>query len=258
MRNTSSALYSSNISNLDLHLYNAVERGLAGGSGYSTVFFRADDIGVPSAMFAAMISLFKKYRMPLCLAVVPSWLTAERFKALQIETAGSKLFCWHQHGWTHRNHEKRGKKQEFGYSRTTQQLGMDIHKGMNRLHAILADDFYPVFTPPWNRCSADTLEILEKLNFAGVSRDAGATPPAQPTLQDFQVNVDLHTRKEKNTEESFEKLCSEIQLSISSGRSGIMLHHQRMNDNSLLLLEQLLQIFYQIKNLEVKNFKDIT
>ncbi len=257
MKNSPVTLYTSTISDLDLRLYNAVELGLAGGSGYSTVFFRADDIGVPSVMFTAMIELFKKYRMPLCLAVVPSWLTPARFDALERATEGSKLFCWHQHGWTHRNHETTGKKQEFGDSRSFQNVADDIVRGMNRLSKILGDEFYPVFTPPWNRCGDATLKTLEKLHFAGVSRSVGATPPIPPTFRDFQVNVDLHTRKEQNPHESFEKLCSEIQLSLSRGRSGIMLHHQRMNRNSLFLLESLLQIFYQTKNIAVRHFRDL-
>ena len=45
------------------------------------VFFRADDIAVPSKNFSRMMDLFLSYRIPLCLAVVPAWLTPKRWEA---------------------------------------------------------------------------------------------------------------------------------------------------------------------------------
>ena len=78
------------------------------------VYFRADDIGVPGAKFFRMMELFSNHRIPLSLAVVPAWLTAQRWNALQNPGGRfSSLWCWHQHGWRHINHEYKGRKQEF-------------------------------------------------------------------------------------------------------------------------------------------------
>ncbi len=255
MKKSPSILYRNPLPELETRLKNAVEQGLAGGAGNASLFFRADDIGVPSPMFSAMVNLFSQYKIPLNLAVVPSWITTTRYQQLQKSTRGLSLFCWHQHGWRHRNHEIEGKKQEFGDSRTMDQLEMDIVKGRDRLRETIGHEFYPVFTPPWNRCGEKTLDILLKLGFSGVSRSIGATPVVESPLNDFQINVDLHTRKEENHAASFEKLCFEIQHSISSGTSGIMLHHQRMNENSLRLLEILLKIVYESENLQTLDFR---
>ncbi len=79
------------------------------------VFFRADDIGVPSAAFSRMIKLFNEKQAPLCLAVVPAWLTQRRWAAIgELCDQKAARWCWHQHGWAHINHEKTGKKSEFG------------------------------------------------------------------------------------------------------------------------------------------------
>lgn len=254
MKYTPSSLYALAIPQMEQKLHQAVRNGLADGPGFSKVFFRADDIGVPSLLFERMTTLFKRYELPLCLAVVPTWLTRKRYLELKAVTENSQLFLWHQHGWLHRNHEKKGKKQEFGPARTRDELSSDILNGKQRLQRILGDRFYPVFTPPWNRCSQTTLEILSEYGFHGVSRSSGASPQVIPPFADYQVNIDLHTRKEQDPRQSFENLCNEIQLALSSQRAGIMLHHQRMNSNALLLLESLLRILSQTKSLKEVTF----
>lgn len=247
----------SRLPGLEKRLHSAVEKGLADGSGNAVVFFRADDIGVPSRMFAEMISLFLKYQVPLCLAVVPAWLTESRLNSLQHATGKSSLFCWHQHGWIHKNHEPTGKKQEFGESRTAPDLQHDLLRGKSRLTKILGDDFYPVFTPPWNRCGPTTLNILKELEFQAISRSSGAVPSVANSLPDIQVNVDLHTRKEKDPESSVEQLLLELYNSLCTGTSGIMLHHQRMNQHALSFLEQLLRSLSTFREVQFFHFKDL-
>jgi hypothetical protein len=53
--------------------------------------------------------------------------------------------------------------------------------------------------------------------------------------------VDLHTRKETSPKSGWENLLEELSLALGSGRVGIMLHHQRMNDAAFRFLELLLQ-----------------
>lgn len=235
----------------------ALDRGLNAGDGRATVFFRADDIGVPSSMFTSMVELFIRLRIPLCLAVVPGWLTISRVEYLMRTTGSSELFCWHQHGWLHKNHEISGKKQEFGDIRRREYLHQDIRKGMEKLDNLLGENWYSVFTPPWNRCGQKTLKILQELGFTAVSRSRGAHPPAPANLQDYQVNVDLHTRKEMTPETGMENLLSEIERSAASGTIGIMLHHQRMNDGALSFLASLLEIIQKEGRIETRHFANL-
>jgi len=258
MNDLISPLYSTLPENLSGIIEHAVHQGLAACPSVPVVFFRADDIGVPSRLFSAMIELFLRYQVPLNLAVVPSWLTQPRRDSLFKITRASSLFCWHQHGWRHMNHEKKGKKQEFGDSREHKEITSDMAKGKKRLQHLLGNAFTPFFTPPWNRCGQKTLDSLITLNYSGLSRSGGAQPIPEEPLLEFGINVDLHTRKERRPDESLRKLLDEIRTTLAAGRSGIMLHHQRMNENSIIFLDMLLNSLVQTKQVQFHHFASIT
>jgi hypothetical protein len=89
----------------------------------TAVFFRADDVAVPGRQLQRLLEIFIRHKVPLGLAVVPAWLTSPRWNAIsRMGASGTDLWCWHQHGWRHRNHEPRGKKQEFGPFRSADAL----------------------------------------------------------------------------------------------------------------------------------------
>ena len=253
-----STLYNKLPHNTEQLLRLAIDRGLANGTGTSQVFFRADDIGVPGKQFSRLIRLFRDNKLPLCLAVVPTWLTDARFQSLQSLTGKSRFqWCWHQHGWLHKNHETIGKKQEFGPGRPGAKQLEDLKKGKQRLTRILGESFSPYFTPPWNRCSMDTLHGLQSLDFKAVSRSQKAKPISPPALPDLQINTDLHTRKEKLPEIALNELLKELELGIRSGQSGIMIHHQRMNRAAFDFLALLLQIIASHQQLSPARFQEI-
>ncbi|MEE9495787.1 MAG: hypothetical protein V3V39_04610, partial [Desulfobacterales bacterium] len=171
------------------------------------IYFRADDVAVPGRPFYRMMELFSHYRAPLSLAVVPAWLTQERWNSLQnTGVRSSALWCWHQHGWRHVNHETTGKNQEFGSARLYSELKHDLLKGKQRLENILGNHFYPVFTPPWNRCNLKTLALLKECRYLAVSRNYGALPASPEKLPDLCVDVDLHTRKDKDPVSGWDRL----------------------------------------------------
>ncbi len=219
------------------------------------VIFRADDIGVISTNFLRMLDLFQRYQTPLCLAVVPTWVTRSRWMAIQapIDTL-SPLWCWHQHGWSHTNHETAGKKCEFGLSRSEDDIERDLDKGKERLETVLGPDFSPFFTPPWNRCSDTTIEKLKKLGFSAISRSRGEQNEPK-LLPDMYINVDLHTRKESISSDSLDGLCRELKQAIREKYIGIMIHHQRMNDNAFILLDRLLGVITAHQQIKPYNFK---
>jgi peptidoglycan/xylan/chitin deacetylase (PgdA/CDA1 family) len=225
--------------------------------GDASIFFRADDIAAPGNQFTRLLEIFSQYRVPLCLAVVPAWLTRPRWLALKNagQNAASR-WCWHQHGWRHINHEVKGKKQEFGSLRSRVDLEHDIRCGRQRLENLLGKSFYPVFTPPWNRCDQKTLDLLKEMDYAAISRSRGNKPPPKGLLN-FDVNVDLHTRKEKRPAVGWDNLFIELQQAIASGRCGIMIHHQRMNAAAFDFLNILLGILVRHKELKLVHFKHL-
>jgi len=219
------------------------------------VFFRADDIGPLDAEFIRMMELFQKYRMPLCLAVVPEWMSRARWQAMGRFFPDDPLWCWHQHGYNHDNHERQGKKNEFGDSRIAEEVRHDLELGRKNLMEIMGNTFCPVFTPPWNRCSSVTLQLLSELGFNAVSRSSGVQPHAD--LPDLYVNVDLHTGKETALSTAMERLLADWRQGIEQGRLGIMLHHQRMNDYSFNVLERLFQLLQTRKGVVFCTFREL-
>jgi len=201
------------------------------------VFFRADDIGVPSRSFSRLLAIFSRQQAPLALAVVPAWLTQPRWRfLLRASTGNRRRWCWHQHGWRHVNHEKRGKKQEFGPARTPAMLEADLLRGRKRLQALMGDRFTPIFTPPWNRCSREALALLKAHGYLAVSRDAGARATGPLGPPDIAVNVDLHTRCESDAQDAARGLAAELRYAFARGTCGIMIHHRRMNAAALEFL----------------------
>lgn len=239
-------LYSKQLpANLEELLRQTIARGVdrADDTVPIRLFFRADDIGVPSSNFSRLISIFQKQTMPLCLAVVPSWLTASRWQQIKGQTdATDTLWCWHQHGRRHRNFETSGKKQEFGPARNQVTLQREIAAGQVRLQGLLGPRFQPFFTPPWNRCSRDAALALSSLGFAALSRSTGARPDLRDIMPDFQVNVDLHTRKETDPATGLTNLLTELEDGVADGNCGIMIHHQRMRQADFFLLATLMDI----------------
>jgi len=234
----------------------AAERLENKGPGY--IFFRADDVAAPGRKLAKLMDVFKRHRVPLCLAVVPAWLTGRRWQYLKgLEAKESSLWCWHQHGWRHINHETEGKKQEFGAARSRLDIKRDLVLGKRRLEDLMEAEFYPVFTPPWNRCSLSTLQLLGELGYEAVSRYRGSMPRAPRELPDFYANVDLHTRKERDPAAGWERLSEELQQAVSSKFCGIMIHHQRMNEAAFDFLEMLLRILAKRRELQLVNYKDL-
>jgi peptidoglycan/xylan/chitin deacetylase (PgdA/CDA1 family) len=227
--------------------------------GAVTIFFRADDVAVPGRQFSRLMDLFSAYGVPLSLAVVPSALTRKRWQYLKgFEKKNPLRWCWHQHGWRHVNHETEGKKQEFGGGRKVSEIKRDIVRGKERLEMVMGDHFYPVFTPPWNRCSSVTLKLLKELGYAAVSRSRGSKNLSPAGLPDYFVNVDLHTRKERRPAEAWENLFTELQQAIASNQCGIMIHHRMMNDAAFDFLDILLKLLVGNAKLQLVNFRDLS
>ncbi len=253
-----SALYTARHPGLSETIARRIESGVGRSAGHPLIFFRADDIGIISYRFTQLIACFQKHRLPLCLASVPAWLNEARLKELRrITGPGSTQWCWHQHGQTHRNFAPVGKKQEFSASRCKSDIQTSLGKGKDKLEQLLGPDFQPIFTPPWNRCSSDTLDALVELGFKAVSRSEGARPETPPQLPDFQVNVDLHTRKEAEPAKSLESLLAEIEQGLASGLCGIMIHHQRMNVAAHELLDTLLRLIKKNRQLRPVQFTEL-
>lgn len=253
-----SALWRLPPEDLQRDIHQRVRDAVSSNAYPGLVFCRADDVAVPSKHFSYMIAVFKRRRVPLSMGVVPTWLTRKRWEALRSVTGDDPaLWCWHQHGYQHKNHEAEGKKCEFGAARPTAAIRRDLRRGRDRLSDIMGPAFFPAFTPPWNRCGTSTLVLLKEMGYYVVSRSKGAAPAPPRGLADFSVNVDLHTRKESDPETGRRNLLNELETALGSGFCGIMIHHQRMNGAALDFLDNLLSVLAREPGVRLVHMKDL-
>ncbi len=197
-------------------------------------FFRDDDAGWEDQRLFHLLDTFAAHNLPIDLAVIPVALTSETGRELlrRMEAAPDRVRV-HQHGYAHTNHEPQGRKCEFGPSRDRAAQQSDIEQGRRRLQKVFGPHIDPIFTPPWNRCTAATGQCLAELGFAVLSREAGAAPLSEPGLTELFITHDwfAHRKGVRLTREEWgRKLATEIRVGT---RTGIMLHHAVTDRNEL-------------------------
>lgn len=200
------------------------------------IFFRDDDADRDLPELRNLLDLFGSRRLALSLAVIPGTLTPQGASLLRAAAAEPWLEL-HQHGWMHINHEPAGRRCEFGPTRRFADQLLDIARGRERLGDLLGAPGAPVFTPPWNRCTADTSRALEELGFLALSKDLS---PAIGSIQEISVAVDIFTWKSGPQLKSPDTIAAELSRRLETDEpAGILLHHKVMTSEAFTLVEQL-------------------
>ena len=204
-------------------------------------FFRDDDVGWANDEFRTLLAGFRQHSVPLDIAAIPNALTAELADELcTLHAEAPAALGVHQHGFAHANHEDSGRKCEFGSSRSHQDQYTDIQFGKMKLEEMLGSAFDPIFTPPWNRCTAITGECLRDLGFRVLSRDATAPSLALSGLKELPISIDWFAKK-NGQRLSFQSLGTLIAMTMKQRQPiGIMLHHELMHAAERELLGELL------------------
>ena len=193
------------------------------------IFFRDDDAGWADARLLELIDRFDSHGLPLDLAVIPDAVTEDLASRLVERHVGL-----HQHGFAHVNHEREGRKCEFGVSRSRDEQCADIAAGRSRLRALFGDRLDPFFTPPWNRCTRDTGECLVELGFTLLSREHRADPLG--LLPELPVHLDV---ARLSPEELDARFASHV---ASGGPVGVMFHHEVMEPDDMARADSLLAL----------------
>lgn len=205
------------------------------------LFLRDDDIDDDEETLRELLDIALARDVPLNLEIIPNGLTAAGIRLV----ADHKRFTpdlveLNQHGWQHVNHEVEGRKCEFGPSRSYAQQYEDIAQGKALLETTFEELFTPVFTPPWNRYTADTLQVLHDLGFTGFSA-LGKVPVAGYGFQDLSVTLDLYQWKGATALKAPERLLNELIQQITAGAPiGLLLHHKVMDAAAFAFLSGLL------------------
>jgi Uncharacterized protein conserved in bacteria (DUF2334) len=204
-------------------------------------FFRDDDVGWENGRLYGLLDEFAMAGVSIDLAVIPAALDDGLTKELLSRwQQNENLIGLHQHGYSHSNHEQLGRKCEFGNSRTKSQQKEDIAQGQKQLLNAFRNALDPLFTPPWNRCTQDTVECLEELGFRLLSRDVTAGQLESSSLRQVPVHVDWSGIIKKSPK-PLDKLGLAIADNfIHNDLTGIMLHHADMDSEQLESLAELL------------------
>jgi predicted deacetylase len=232
---------------------------LDGAQAPVVCFFRDDDVGWRGDRLRELLDLFAELALPLDLAVIPADLDAAAARELRerLEAAGGRLGV-HQHGYRHENHEPSGaRKCEFGPARAREAQLRDIAAGRDMLHARLGDLVEPIFTPPWNRCSAVTGSCLVELRFAVLSREAKAEPLDAPGLRELAVSVDWLKRRDgaRLPHETIAQLAAHAVE--RGGPVGVMLHHAEMDGAELDAAAELLRVLAEHERTSCVRMRDV-
>ena len=224
-----------------------------------TLFFRDDDVDEDEASLRKLLKLFLCNKTPVNLGVIPGRLTNGAIDLLS-DYAGTNpgLLELNQHGWQHLNHECEGRKSEFGPSRTFDVQLADIALGQMKMTAAFRPHWFPVFIPPWNRCTAATGQALDQLGFRVLSRDRSQPPIMGSRFREIPITLDLYRWSGSPRLRSVEELVNELIEQIAKeDRIGLMLHHKIMNEEAFSLVDFLLQTFNRYLIVQCHTFQSL-
>jgi hypothetical protein len=204
-----------------------------------TFFFRDDDAGWAGERLIALLDVFAHYSVPVDVAVIPAVLDRGLAATLRRrDETDSGLLAFHQHGFSHANHEPSGRPCEFGPERPEHAQRGDIAAGARRLRDLLGRT-EPIFTPPWNRCTRTTGHCLLDLEFRALVRDSSAAPLGLEGLQELEVHVDC-CRPEVG-----EQLAAAAR---ERATVGVMLHHELVGADEREAVGRLLALLASHEN----------
>jgi hypothetical protein len=196
-----------------------------------TFFFRDDDAGWRDDRLAALLDVFGSHGVPIDLAAIPLATTPALATALVARAEAGQPVGVHQHGYAHLDHQAEGRKCEFGTDRTYDEQIEDIAAGQRLLRALIGPSLDPMFTPPWNRCTADT---------GALSRDRTAVPLGLEGLPELPVQVDWLAKRKGVP---LGRAAVGEQLAARAGEPapvGVMLHHAEMETEDMTAMDELL------------------
>jgi hypothetical protein len=202
-------------------------------------FVRDDDAGWNDVALEKLVAIFQDAGLPIDLAAIPAAFDPATARALVDLVNRHPHIGVHQHGYCHQNHEPEGERKcEFGSTRPMNRQLADVIAGRNRLQQLMDGiALDPIFTPPWNRCSAELGASLHQHGFAMLSTDRFRNDVGTEIIQ-LPVMLDWErARREQRLAESFVTA-----INGADGPIGLMLHHGVMDDDARAELRATLDI----------------
>ncbi len=224
------------------------------------IFFRDDDVDVDEETLWRLLKPFLFRGVPINLEIIPGTLTNSTAKLLrEHQRSYPKLIELNQHGWMHTNHEIEGRKCEFGVSRNFTQQFNDIANGKQKLDECFGDQWHPVFTPPWNRYTKDTLHALDELGFKVFSKDHSNQQISDYGFTEISTTLDVYRWKPQAAMKPPSTIVNELRLQIFELETvGILLHHKVMDAAAFSFLDALLDELHRHPVVRFHTFRSLS
>jgi hypothetical protein len=204
-------------------------------------FFRDDDAGWGDAALLALLDEFEAAGVAVDVAAIPLALSHAGARHVVARLDG-RLVHVHQHGYAHVNHERAGRKCEFGVSRSAAAQTADVRVGRARLEDVLGRGIEPVFTPPWNRCSPATVGAVMAAGHRVLSRDDTAGRLDRPGLAEVPVTIDWSAQHRGVPVTANERGRAIARGVLAGGPVGVMLHHALIDADERAEVRRLLDL----------------
>ncbi len=223
------------------------------------LFFRDDDVDEDEESLRLLLGFFVARQTPVNLAIIPGLLTGEAVDLLEAHRIGYPgLFCLNQHGWRHVNHEREGRKCEFGATRGFAEQLDDIARGQARLDEAFGANWFPAFIPPWNRCEEATHRVLDQLGFRVFSAKQGGRDVTGYAFREISITLDLFNWRGGASLKPAEEIVDDLILQSSRPRTiGVMLHHKVMDERAFSFLNSLLDALEQSSIVRFHTFQSL-
>lgn len=210
------------------------------------LWWRDDDAVVDTESLRRLSKLSKTARIPLFLAVIPEGADVSLG---DVFSDNANIYAL-QHGYSHTNHAPVDqRKMELGDHRQHDIIRKELVSGQRRLQELLADRFYPVLVPPWNRISTGLVEVLSDDGFTGISSLNPRNNRLNSGIIEVNVHVDLIDWKQRcfaGDESVLRQLVSHLQAKRDSTAdatepTGIMTHHLAHDNHCWDFLQRLFE-----------------
>jgi predicted deacetylase len=196
------------------------------------MFFRDDDAGWADDRLFALLDVFAAHACQIDLAAIPMAVGSRLAGALLDRKRRGDAVGVHQHGFMHRNNEIAAAPCEFGPTRSAAAQSRDIGEGQHHLQALFGEHLDPIFTPPWNRCTEITGQVLREHGIAMLSRNLTAGLLNIHQLAECPIHIDW-LAKAKGRRIPCSDVSSVIARRVADASTpiGIMFHHAEMGDD---------------------------
>src|SRR5262249_5624708 len=223
------------------------------------LFFRDDDVDEDEEAVRRLLRLFIRREAPINLGVIPGRLTSAGSGLLsQYVSAAPALLELNQHGWRHLNHEREGRKCEFGPGRTYAEQLADIARGQARMTEAFGSRWFRVLIPPWNLCSEDTYRALDQLGFRALSMKQRNPVVTGYRFKEISITLDLYRWRGgaclKPSKEIVDDLIAQLQRQQTIG---VMLHHKVMDERAFSFLGSMLDTLESCPTVRFHTFQSL-